>query len=242
MLKPPSQLIVVVSACLSLALASPLHAASHSDKINTRQTTDCTDLRAGSTPECWDQLDIAGYLNDGTTGWKATTPTCASSTDTKSCCISGEPWSTCFLRLSKGTPGQDCTTINTQSCPFNGAYNLDSSIAAKARYVLTSIVNIHDMFDTCYLGKSSKMDFLWYRTDIFSPAMIMNSGFTDLYDVLNANVLVNNGNIAKALAANLPFWGVRHPNLLSLIALLTTLLDTISLGWWTPRDQYDAQP
>ena len=123
--------------------------------LDTRATYNCTDLRAEPSTVCWDELDMAGYL----AGWNKSTPICQTTggaeNDGSGCCAPNEPWTTCFLRLSYGAAGTDCSTINSQSCILNQlSPDLDKSIAPKVGYVVRNIVVINNLFSTYYTGKS----------------------------------------------------------------------------------------
>ena len=143
------------SAYLHLTAASPLSPDPSMPNLDTRATYDCTDLRAEPSTVCWDELDIAGYL----AGWNKSTPICQATggaeNDGSGCCAPNEPWTTCFLRLSYGATGTDCSTINSQSCILNQlSPDLDKSIAPKVGYVVRNIVVINNLFLTYYTGKS----------------------------------------------------------------------------------------
>ena len=144
------------SAYLHLTAASPLYPDPSIANLDTRATYNCTDLHAESSTLCWDELDIAGYL----AGWNKTTPICqatggAAENDGSGCCAPNEPWTTCFLRLSYGTAGTDCSIIDDQSCILTQlSPNLDRSIAPKVEYVVRNIVVINILFSSYYTCKS----------------------------------------------------------------------------------------
>ncbi len=145
-------LILAASACLHSAAASPIYTDSSTANLETRNTYNCTNLRADPSPICWDELDISDYL----AGWNRITPTCeVSGGDGSNCCTSEEPWTTCFLRLSYGAAGSDCTTVNLQECTLRPlSPNLDASIAPKVGYVVRNIVAINSLFVSDYQGTS----------------------------------------------------------------------------------------
>ena len=115
-------------------------------------------LRSNSTTfssSCWDTLNIPQYLFDPTTGWNQTTPLCTpGSPSTTSCCIAGEPWSTCFLRLAYGKAATDCSTLeSSQSCaPGPLDPNLPRSIQAQVRYVENTIITLYTYFSSLIHG------------------------------------------------------------------------------------------
>ena len=144
------------SAYLHLTAASPLFPDPSVTNLDTRATYNCTDLSAEPSTVCWDELDIAGYL----AGWNKTTPICQETGDLEehdgsSCCIPSEPWTTCFLRLSYGTAGADCSVIDSQTCTLYGlSPSLGQSIAPKVGYVVRNIVVINNLFSSYYTSKS----------------------------------------------------------------------------------------
>ena len=143
--------IFAALACLFFATGSPVYTHSSIAKLETRNTSSCTDLIAARSTVCWDELDIAGYL----AGWNQTTPTCQAGNDGSNCCQAQEPWTTCFLRLAYGSTGSDCTSINPQLCGLNQlSPNLDPSIVPKAGYVVWNIVTINAFFVSYYQGGS----------------------------------------------------------------------------------------
>ena len=108
-------------------------------RIEERATYNCSDLKATFDRRCWVELGLSGFLIDPTAGWNHTVRICedvesVESNDGSDCCKTGEPWTTCFLRLAHGTPGQDCSQINSQFCAYQS--NLDPSMdpAVKPQY------------------------------------------------------------------------------------------------------------
>ncbi|KAL9066562.1 MAG: hypothetical protein Q9161_007463 [Pseudevernia consocians] len=119
-------------ALISRTSASPL---------DLRTTVSCLDVKSGLDPSCWAKLNMTGWVdnwyattprspvtgNSGSTGstfdessplgdigFNYGTPTSsavATPSAAPGACLSGELWSTCFLRLSLGTSGQDCSKI-----------------------------------------------------------------------------------------------------------------------------------
>ncbi|KAL8980333.1 MAG: hypothetical protein Q9205_004558, partial [Flavoplaca limonia] len=74
----------------------------------TRQyVVNCTNERAITDVSCWNTLKVADYL----ASWTRTTPNCTGTTPNGvGCCISDEPWSTCFIRLGTALERRDFTT------------------------------------------------------------------------------------------------------------------------------------
>ena len=102
---------------------------------------------------CWYQLEIPTYL----TQWASTHPTCTSATNETDCCISGEPWSTCFMRLAYAfnsshyaAYGLNCTGFG--ACQEPPLAPLPSGITIQEFYVLNTIYSINALFselNTC---------------------------------------------------------------------------------------------
>ncbi len=114
--------------------------------LDKRYTYDCTDLKASFDSRCWAELDLTGYLTDPVTGWNHTARRCdtvqgAQNDDGADCCKPGEVWTTCFIRLAQGAPGQDCSQINAQFCSYQSTLdpNMDPAKKPKAHYVMKNI-------------------------------------------------------------------------------------------------------
>ena len=139
------------SACPQFAASSPIQTDSAITNLHTRNTYNCTDLRADPSTLCWDELNISDYLDN----WNQTTPACeASGGDGSDCCNPQEPWTNCFLRLAYGSAGFDCTKFDPQSCTLQALRSdLDPRIAPKVGYVVRNIVTIHSLFVSYSLGE-----------------------------------------------------------------------------------------
>ena len=114
--------------------------------LQERQTYNCTDLEAAFDSRCWNELNLSGFLMDPDTGWNHTVRVCsevesAENNDGSDCCKQGEPWTTCFLRLAHGTPGQDCSQINSQFCSYQSALapSLDPAVKPQYQYIMKNI-------------------------------------------------------------------------------------------------------
>ena len=211
-------LILAASAYLPFTAASPLNAKSRTANLQSRDTSNCTNPDAELSPGCWDELDISDYLAT----WNRTTPSCeATRGDGSACCISPEPWTTCFLRLSFGSTGADCTQLNTPLCSWRQLdHSLDSSIAPKVKYIAQNIVSINNFFVTYYECESRPaIQCIRYRplsADCICPALQLGSAPglpPTLKIILGGNsdfgATLNKGDVAKAITAGLPFLGVR---------------------------------
>ena len=122
------------SGFLTPTLASPLQSRAEA-------AVNCTDPGAVFDSSCWAQLGVSDFLNNPKTGWNVTTKTCSqSSGDGSDCCVIGELWSTCFLRLALG-PGEDCSIISTNSCTDEGRLSstIPQAVAPQYRYVVWAI-------------------------------------------------------------------------------------------------------
>ena len=91
----------------------------------SQATVDCNNITAAFSETCWDTLNIADYLGNPQTGWMSNVPKCDPSTSSginkQGCCdeLNGEPWSTCYLRLGRGLPGADCSTVSAGACDWD---------------------------------------------------------------------------------------------------------------------------
>ena len=131
---------------LMTEMSSDVDIVDRSTTLEERDTYNCTDLQANFDSRCWDQLDLSGYLMNPTTGWNHTVRICsdvenAENNDGSDCCKQGEAWTTCYLRLAHGTPGQDCSQINSQFCSYQStlASNLDPNTRPEVQYIMKNI-------------------------------------------------------------------------------------------------------
>jgi hypothetical protein len=143
-------LIVVASTTASPvssfgSFPSP-HQTDNDRSLKERQLVDCKDIRAAPDSSCWATLGLSQYLNDPNTGWNHTTPICDATMTSGACCIPGEPWTTCYLRLAHNIGGYDCSQINPQSCALNLQQSVDPSIAPQVHYVLKTIYSSYPLF------------------------------------------------------------------------------------------------
>ena len=121
-------------------------ASTHSMTLVERDTYNCTDLQASFDSRCWQELGLSGYMMDPNTGWNHTIRICsqvqsAENNDGSDCCKVGEPWTTCYLRLAHGTPGQDCSQINSQFCAYQSdlSPSLDPNVKPQVQYIMKNI-------------------------------------------------------------------------------------------------------
>lgn len=71
-------------------------------------TVNCEVVTTGLSPSCWNELNMNSWMRN----WLASTSSNATGTGTAQC-QPQELWSTCFLRLSLGFTGRNCSTIDT---------------------------------------------------------------------------------------------------------------------------------
>ncbi|KAL8818948.1 MAG: hypothetical protein Q9191_007833 [Dirinaria sp. TL-2023a] len=118
-------------------------AASPLPSLVERQVDmDCDNPAAIYMSECWGALNLGDYLAH----WNQTTPVCA---DSAHCCINGEAWSTCFLRLARNSAGQNCLTVDSPDCVWQDkSISVDPSIFPQVRYVFKSIYGVYGFFST----------------------------------------------------------------------------------------------
>lgn len=108
-MQPHCQLVALVALILLPAIfASPRQPNS---------VVECDILTTGLSPSCWDALNMNAWFRE----WLASTsPNATSGAAVR--CRDQESWSVCFLRLSLGVTGRDCSTINTSgknsTCPM----------------------------------------------------------------------------------------------------------------------------
>lgn len=116
-------------------------------ELEKRQQINCTNPNALFFSECWDILNIHEYLVNPTTGWIATTRTCQNrggnnwDNDGSTCCVPGEAWATCYLRLAIPGFNYDCTSTSGDRCDSSmiGLINVDPSIRPYVRYTVKNI-------------------------------------------------------------------------------------------------------
>ena len=149
-----SRHLIWAVSLIHLAGCSSIIQSRGSSSLLSRQGINCYGLQAIPNSNCWEILNITDYLNDTTTGWAKTTPTCKAGSEDSNCCHSGEAWSTCFLRLAGGTTGAYCTAVDQGVCQGQFDFpSLATSIRAQVRYVVGGIVAIHDLFTTWDIGE-----------------------------------------------------------------------------------------
>lgn len=184
--------------------------------LDKRNTYNCTDLAADWDSRCWAQLDLTAYLTDPVTGWNITTRTCsveesAVNNDGADCCKVGEAWTTCFLRLGHGAPGQDCSEINAQTCTYQStlAANLPDAVKPKVQYMMKNIYG------------ELMAAFRWMVQLICKLAV--NDFFTTYYSALGA-AQADAQTVIQALVNELDPVKATHFNLLYLLTALSVAL------------------
>ena len=128
------------------SILNPRHERS-SGGLDERYIVNCTDPGAAFEVSCWGQLNLSDWLNNPTTGWNKTTPICGDTQDSAACCISGEAWTTCFLRLAHGFGGDDCSQINAQTCSLDMTQSVSPVIWPQVHYVLKNIYGTYMEFE-----------------------------------------------------------------------------------------------
>ena len=135
-MRPPLPTLLA-SSIITTALAFPHHNPDASS-LEPR-SINCTDLGAPLDASCWATLDLSDWL----TNWNNTTPTCTQDQDGAACCLVGEAWNRCFLRLAHGSAGSDCTNINMQGCTWTQYLAVSHDIAPQVFYIMTNIYCTH---------------------------------------------------------------------------------------------------
>ena len=133
---------------------SPISCSPIRGLTDRQVDVDCHNPKAVFDSSCWTSLGVTDFLLDDNKGWLKTTPVCSDSTR---CCLTGEEWSTCFLRLGRGLAGQNCTTLDDQTCTWDNAVSSDlaPNVAAQIRYTIKAIYGVHDFFSSYYKGESA---------------------------------------------------------------------------------------
>ena len=135
---------------LAMLLLAPLMVTTSPlpSLVERQVDLDCDNPAAIYMSECWAALNIGDYLAN----WNKTTPVCS---DSAHCCVNGEAWSTCFLRLARNSAGQNCLTLDSGNCVWQDkSISVDPSIYPQVRYVFKSIYGIYDFYSTYATGKS----------------------------------------------------------------------------------------
>ena len=127
-------------------IATDVEERAVSTDLEERYIINCTDPGAAFDVSCWGQLDLSDWLNNPTTGWNKTTQVCNETQDSAKCCIPGEAWTTCFLRLGHGFGGVDCTEINAQTCSLDMSQKTPPETTAQVHYVMKNIYGIFHHF------------------------------------------------------------------------------------------------
>ena len=184
----------------------------------------CSDLGASFDQTCWITLDVSDWLNNPKTGWNKTTPVCTATEDDAACCIQDEPWTTCFLRLIRGRPDEDCSMISARNCPPNLPDRLDPNITAQEQYVMKNIYGQPPQ--ECYLitRKAAKpriatKDFFttWFESIGYATTQaltIVQPVITELDPIQTTNFLLHD--ILTALSFGLAF--IARPEVASGVA------------------------
>ena len=132
----------------SCAIASPY--------LKYRQLAACADPEAPLLKPCWDVLDIPSYLSE----WQKNVAVCPELEYTNGCCILGEPWSSCFLRLGWEKAPSGCLGVSETdlgACQFpTGTVRSDipRDTVQQVKYVTANIVNVHGLFQSLYKCES----------------------------------------------------------------------------------------
>ena len=109
---------------------------------------------------CWYQLDIPAYLMQ----WDETHPTCNATANEADCCISGESWSMCFMRLAYAFDSSLYAAYGLTCNKFGScrepplAPSLPSDITIQEFYVLNTIYAINALFSELNDCKLSTTD------------------------------------------------------------------------------------
>lgn len=119
-------------------------------ELEKRQQVNCTNPNALFFESCWDILKIQDYLVAPETGWINTIRYCQDSggntwdNDGSNCCVTGEAWSTCYLRMAIPGSSHDCTSASGGRCSESMIDDID--VADEIRpFVRYTVKNIYGM-------------------------------------------------------------------------------------------------
>ncbi|KAL8903620.1 MAG: hypothetical protein Q9207_003795 [Kuettlingeria erythrocarpa] len=127
-------------------------------ELEKRQQINCTNPNALFFEECWAILEIQNYLVAPGTGWINTIRYCQKSggntwdNDGSNCCVPGEAWSTCYLRMAIPGSSHDCTSASGGRCSESMIDDIDVApeIYPYVRYTVKNIYAINNFFLTYY--------------------------------------------------------------------------------------------
>ncbi|KAL8758974.1 MAG: hypothetical protein Q9184_003754 [Pyrenodesmia sp. 2 TL-2023] len=127
-------------------------------ELEKRQQVNCTNPYALFFEECWDILKIQDYLVAPETGWINTIRYCQDrggntwDNDGSNCCVTGEAWSTCYLRMAVPGSSHDCTSASGGRCGESmiDSINVADEVRPFVRYTVKNIYAINNFFLTYY--------------------------------------------------------------------------------------------
>ncbi|KAI4168659.1 MAG: hypothetical protein LQ343_006240 [Gyalolechia ehrenbergii] len=158
--RPPTSRVLRVPKTNSVYASAAAHLNKRRVEIHDlekRLMINCTDPHALFFSECWDILGIHDYLVAQDTGWINTVRYCGTvgdswENDGATCCVKGEAWSTCYLRLASPGSNFDCTSTSGGRCTdaMMSLIKVDPSIYPFVRYTVKNIYAINNFFYTYY--------------------------------------------------------------------------------------------
>ncbi|KAL8944936.1 MAG: hypothetical protein Q9216_000097 [Gyalolechia sp. 2 TL-2023] len=126
-------------------------------ELEKRQMVNCTNPDALFFSDCWDILQIFDYLVAPETGWINTVRYCENEgnsweNDGSTCCVKGEAWANCYLRLACPGNNFDCTSTSGGRCTdaMIGFIEADPSLYPFIRYTVKNIYAVNNFFLTYY--------------------------------------------------------------------------------------------
>ena len=192
-------------------------------ELEKRQMVNCTDPNALFFSECWDILKIHDYLVAPVTGWINTVRYCDNvgnswENDGATCCVKGEPWSTCYLRLACPGAAFDCTSTSGGRCT-DGMINdiqVDPSIHAFVRYTVKNIygkplLSLTQLAGPARLTTSTAINnfFYTYYQALYNAAGVVSNNVEKMIQTVDVIVQpsMRLQNILLAFAVGLAFLG-----------------------------------
>ncbi|KAL8921132.1 MAG: hypothetical protein Q9208_005885 [Pyrenodesmia sp. 3 TL-2023] len=157
-------------------------------ELEKRQQINCTNPNALFFEDCWDILKIQDYLVAPETGWINTIRTCQDSggntwdNDGSTCCVAGEAWSTCYLRMAIPGSSSDCTSASGGRCSESMLDNID--VAPEVRpFVRYTVKNI-------YADNEIAINnfFLTYYQSLYNAAGIVGNNIEQMIQIVDVLV------------------------------------------------------
>ena len=169
-----TRLLLTASALLTLTIAFPQRTSLTPTTTPSPPNCEISASEASYSSPCWNELNVANYL----TAWSKGTPTCNPNDPVNyACCYESEFWSSCFLRISSGVGGSDCTKLGSPSCNYGTQIgpNAPKVVAPQMSYVLRNILAINAMFTAYYGGQAEGGQSMSDESVLCMPRLVLTS-------------------------------------------------------------------